>query len=582
MKTIYSNSTKTTNMRIQLLIIILFILSLFYNDVNAQTQLWGMGSDGGTNSSGTIFSCDGNGNNFHPVYSFSNSSGDHPWGSLTLANNGNFYGVTHFGGAWDSCVVFKYNPVTGDYSNIHDFYLNKSLGWEAYSGMLNANDGNLYGLCSEGGSASCGVIYKIDPATDTYTDVLNFNGFNGYRPYGALMQATDGNLYGYTSIGGNNNFGVIFRFNPATNGYTKLYDFTTASGINPHYGKLVQGSNGKLYGTTSNSIFSFDISTNTCVNLYNNFPGAKPNSGVILASNGLLYGLLNGTGTLFSFDTGSNTYTELYYFTVNDGNYPARGLMQASNGKLYGTTGGGGIHYAGVVFSYDISTSSYTKLIDLAFNINMIGAYPECELIETPAYSTTYISTELRLEYFCPCSPVNIPFTSFGTFGTGNIYTAQISDLYGDFTNPIDIGTLASTSNSDSISGIIPCSTQMGFSYYRIRVISSSPSSIYFDKPLYMEYDAQWCPGVGIEELSTHSDFFISPNPFTSQTTISFNTEIKNATIKIVNVIGMEVRNINFSGSELVIEKEELQAGIYFLQVVSENRLITNRKIVIQ
>jgi len=49
-----------------------------------------------------------------------------------------------------------------------------------------------------------------------------------------------------------------------------------------------------------------------------------------------------------------------------------------------------------------------------------------------------------------------------------------------------------------------------------------------------------------------------------------------------MDVLGKEVRNINFSGTELVIENGELNAGIYFMQVVSENEMIANEKIVVQ
>ena len=86
----------------------------------------------------------------------------------------------------------------------------------------------------------------------------------------------------------------------------------------------------------------------------------------------------------------------------------------------------------------------------------------------------------------------------------------------------------------------------------------------------------------GIIETTNIVGFTISPNPFTSQTTVSFNKEIKNATLKMVDVVGKAVRNINFSGSQLIIEKEELKAGIYFMQVVSENESFVTKKIIIQ
>lgn len=71
----------------------------------------------------------------------------------------------------------------------------------------------------------------------------------------------------------------------------------------------------------------------------------------------------------------------------------------------------------------------------------------------------------------------SVSFTSTGTFNAGNIYTAQLSDATGSFTSPIDIGTLSSTSNSGSISIIIPAATASG-SGYKIRITGSSPATI--------------------------------------------------------------------------------------------------------
>lgn len=87
---------------------------------------------------------------------------------------------------------------------------------------------------------------------------------------------------------------------------------------------------------------------------------------------------------------------------------------------------------------------------------------------------------------------------------------------------------------------------------------------------------------VGIQEANMASGLTIFPNPFSSQTTISFTKEMKNATVKIIDVLGKEVKNINFSGSQLIIPKGELNAGVYFVQVVSDKMLIANEKIIIQ
>ena len=75
-------------------------------------------------------------------------------------------------------------------------------------------------------------------------------------------------------------------------------------------------------------------------------------------------------------------------------------------------------------------------------------------------------------------STFNVDFTSAGTFTSGNIFTAQLSDASGSFTTPITIGTLSSTTSGNlSIPCTIPLGTPAGY-FYRIRVASSNPAVV--------------------------------------------------------------------------------------------------------
>ena len=107
----------------------------------------------------------------------------------------------------------------------------------------------LYGMTRDGGSTDHGVIFSFDPATSTYTKLQDFDYTNGGDPYGSLIQASDGKLYGMTSGGGNNGYGVIFSYNPVTSAYSKLIDFDYVNGAYPQ-GSLIQATDGKLYGMT--------------------------------------------------------------------------------------------------------------------------------------------------------------------------------------------------------------------------------------------------------------------------------------------------------------------------------------------
>lgn len=72
-----------------------------------------------------------------------------------------------------------------------------------------------------------------------------------------------------------------------------------------------------------------------------------------------------------------------------------------------------------------------------------------------------------------PDAVVSVPYTTNGTFNTGNTFTAQLSDANGSFSSPTDIGSVADTI-SGAISATIPASTAAG-NGYRIRVIADNP-----------------------------------------------------------------------------------------------------------
>jgi hypothetical protein len=75
---------------------------------------------------------------------------------------------------------------------------------------------------------------------------------------------------------------------------------------------------------------------------------------------------------------------------------------------------------------------------------------------------------------WCKNTTLNIPFTASGTYTSGNIYTAQLSDALGSFTTPTVIGTLTSTAASGTIVATIPNTVPIS-NGYKVRIISSSP-----------------------------------------------------------------------------------------------------------
>ena len=78
-----------------------------------------------------------------------------------------------------------------------------------------------------------GLVYNYDVATGTQTVKHIFNGSDGKIPFNNVMQASNGMLYGMTSSGGSSGNGVIFKYEPATDTYTKTHDLTVRTATIP-------------------------------------------------------------------------------------------------------------------------------------------------------------------------------------------------------------------------------------------------------------------------------------------------------------------------------------------------------------
>ena len=150
-----------------------------------------------------------------------------------------------------------------------------------------------------------------------------------------------------------------------------------------------------------------------------------------------------------------------------------------------------------------------------------------------------------------------------------------------DMKNAPDGKLYVSNATTDSLDRInFPNVSGVGCNYQR-NAIYLNGRKYYFIFPNKTFEIAKPPSSVGVINYS-ESSFNIYPNPFTSQTTISFDVEQKNTTIKITDIVGKEIRTINFTGRQLVIDKAEMKAGIYFLQTMDNKKNITKKKIIIQ
>jgi uncharacterized repeat protein (TIGR03803 family) len=309
-------------------------------------NLYGTTINGGKGS-GTVFKMSTNGT-LNTLYSFSGSDGANPHTGLIQGKDGGLYGTTFAGGSKNSGTIFRIS-LNGVFSS-HYSFTGGNDGATPDANLFQANDGNLYGTTIGGGSANYGTIFQIPTNGTSITTLYSFtNGTDGSGPVAGLVQASDGLLYGSAEFGGNYSDGTLFRI--STNGaFTELYAFTGGDDGNEPFADMVIASDGNLYGSTfiggsadSGSLFTMDTSGNF-VSAFS-FPGAgdgaNPHCVLVQAPNGNMYGTginggTNGQGAIFSLTTNGNVNTIFSFTGGFSSGAPQSGLVLAPDGSLYG------------------------------------------------------------------------------------------------------------------------------------------------------------------------------------------------------------------------------------------------------
>jgi uncharacterized repeat protein (TIGR03803 family) len=331
--------------------------------------LYGTTAYGSPNAiEGTVFKMNTNGSGFTVLHGFTNYPGDGagPGGALVQGRDGALYGTTGSGGTYDAGTVFKLNTDGSGYQVIYNFGQGNTAG--PLAALVQGSDGTLYGT-TYGGNGYKGTVFKLSTNGSSYMVLHTFTGTSGdgEKPYAPLVIGSDGALYGTTEDGGSGGGGTVFKLQTSGSGYMVLHPFTgdNGDGESP-VAALIQGRDGALYGTTED-------------------------------------GGSNSLGAIFTLNTNGSGYTTLYSFTYVDegppngvvypyGLYPEAALVQGRDGELYGTTAGNSGNNengAGTVFKLNTDGSDFTTVYSFtipgnidSFGTNVDGETPVAPLIQ--------------------------------------------------------------------------------------------------------------------------------------------------------------------------------------------------------
>lgn len=309
----------------------------------ADGALYGTVSDGAPEGAlGAIFRIERDGTGFTVLRRFTGEGGDGalPSCGLVAARDGRLYGVTSVGGDLSDParplgrgIVFGVNPDGSGYTVLKAF--RGDDGGQPLAALIEGSDGVLYGTTGDGGARGGGTIFRINRDGTGFRSLKSFTySPDGSQPWAALTEGSDGVLYGTTVMGGSNSAGTIFKINRDGSGFSIVYSFTESSGNQPR-SRVIQGLDGALFGTT--------------------YMG-----GPVGFSQGAMF---RSRGSVFRINRDGSGFRVLKSFNETSGEAmaPEAGLTQAPNGVLYGTCSyGGSDENGGVIFSLNPDGTGYS------------------------------------------------------------------------------------------------------------------------------------------------------------------------------------------------------------------------------
>ena len=294
------------------------------------------------------------------------------------ASDRNYYGTTTAGGQYGYGTVYEVSA-QGAYSVLYSF-AGGPLDGSSPSAVIQGSDGNLYGTTAAGGASGGGTVFTLSLSgleAVLYSFVPGAGSPHGYAPGAALVEGRDGNFYGTTTGGGATAYGIfgtVFRITP-TGQLTTLYAFNNVSlgtaivDASAPFSQLTLGSDGNFYGTSAAG------GTADAGTVYQVTPAGEET---------IIHSFVGNT-----FSGGTNA----------DGERPSGGLIEGTPGTFYGVTSFGGAfanetsnNFGGTIFK--VTTQGNESVLHSFGGVEYDGREPSGTLVHATDgfyYGTTYL-----------------------------------------------------------------------------------------------------------------------------------------------------------------------------------------------
>jgi len=350
-----------------------------------------------------------------PSYNAPNDAGlDHVYYVVVQASDGALTDTQEI-------IISILNPNVAGITVLHHFGTQSNNGRIPYD-LLTMSNGFFYGTTTYWGApynvpptnpANKGNVFRMNMDGTGFTVLHEFTGgaADGWKPWSGLAISGD-MIFGSTVYGGprGEGGGVIYEMNINGSGFRVLHAFgEPGDGFGGSTSPILVGDT--LYGITrwggngTGTIYSYNTTTEVYTQLHrfavNSSDGNSPLGTLTAANDGYLYGLtwlggMNNMGTLFRIKPDGSAFETLYHFAGGtQGKYPYDTLAFDGKRTLYGTTlgeYGNNSSDLGLIFKYDMTSKTYSVLHTFAGGAND-GGKPNGSVILSSDGLTLYGST---------------------------------------------------------------------------------------------------------------------------------------------------------------------------------------------